>query len=38
LTVLSLYAEARGLLSTVHPLTASTYQPKNLGLECAPGL
>jgi hypothetical protein len=42
LTVLSLYAEARGLLSQTQlppkPLTASTYQPENLELDYAPGL
>jgi hypothetical protein len=42
LTVLSLCAEARGAAlanpAPAKPLTASTYQPENLGLDCAPGL
>jgi hypothetical protein len=42
LTVLSLCAEARGAalanLAPAKPLTASTYQPENLGLDYAPGL
>jgi hypothetical protein len=42
LTVLSLCAEAWGLPSQTRlaakPLTASTYQPENLGPDRAPGL
>jgi hypothetical protein len=42
LTILSPCAEARGLLSQnpapADPLTASTYQPENLGPDRAPGL
>jgi hypothetical protein len=41
LTVLSLCAEVRGLLSQnpapAKPLTASTYQPENLEPDYAPG-